>query len=408
MLKRTMMMAGAAVAALALAACSGGNAGDGGDGGGSASGETIKIGAALPMTGALASFGPMIEAGYQQLVDDVNADGGIEIDGTSHQVELIVRDSESDSTKVAEASRSLVLDDGVVGLLGSVTPPLAVPASTVAEAEQVPFVGTLTPVQSWLAGNPEGWSYAWNFFFDEDDMTALQYKVADLTETNKKVALFTDNAEDGTVMGALWEEKASEFGYEVVQRAIFPVGTTDYTQYINELKSSDADVLIAQMIPPDAMALWKQLKAADVDLQLAFAEKAASTSAWPAELGEIAEGTMITDWYMEGDPKGAELLEQFAAQVGVNPEAGAAVLAYSAAKVLTDAIARAGSLDPSVINEEIANTSGMYPSGYEIEFGDDHASRIEPVSSQWVGPDTKQIFPQVEGISLVVPIAGLQ
>ena len=406
MLKRSMMVAGAAVAALALAACSGGGAG--GDGGGSASGEVIKIGAALPMTGGLASFGPMIEAGYQQLVDDVNAAGGIEIDGEARQVQLVVRDSESDSTKVAEASRSLVLDDGVVGLLGSVTPPLQVPASTVAEAEQIPFVGTLTPVQSWLAGNPEGWNYAWNFFFDEDEMTALQYEVADLAETNKKVALFTDNAEDGTVFNAMWSEKAGEFGYEIAYSATFPIGTTDFTQYINELKASDADVLMAQMIPPDAMALWKQLKAADVDLKVAFAEKAASTSAWPGELGEIAEGTMITDWFLPGDPKGEELLEQFSAQVGKNPEATAAILAYSAAQVLVDAIERAGSTDPAAINDEIAKTSTMVPSGYQIEFGDDHASRIAPVSSQWVGPDTQQIFPQVEGISLVVPVAGLQ
>lgn len=407
MLKRTMMTAVAGVAALALAACSGGGGDTGGDGG-SASGDTIKIGAALPMTGGLASFGPMIEAGYQQLVDDVNAAGGIEIDGQSHDVELIVRDSESDSTKVAEATRSLVLDDGVVGLLGSVTPPLQVPASTVADAEGIPFVGTLTPVQSWIAGNSEGWQYAWNFFFDEDEMTALQYEVADLADTNKKVALFTDNAEDGTVFNAMWSEKASEFGYEIAYSATFPIGTTDFTQYINELKASGAEVLMAQMIPPDAIALWKQLKAAGVSLKVAFAEKAASTSAWPGELGEIAEGTMITDWFLPGDPKGEELLEQFSAEVGKNPEATAAILAYSAAQILVEAIERAGSTDPDAINDEIAKTSTMIASGYEIEFGDDHASRIAPVSSQWVGPDTQQIFPQVEGISLVVPVAGLQ
>jgi branched-chain amino acid transport system substrate-binding protein len=407
MFRKSMMMSGVLVAALALAACSGGGADAGGDA--PASGETIKIGAALPMTGALASFGPLIEQGYQRLVDDVNEAGGIEIDGAARQVELIVRDSESDSTKSAEATRALVLDDEVSALLGSVTPPLQVPASTVADAEGVPLVGSFTPVQSWLAGNPEGWSYAWNFFFDEDDMTALQYKVADLTETNKKVALFTDNAEDGTMMGALWEQKAPEYGYEIAYRATFPVGTADYTSYINELKASGAEVLISIMIPPDAMALWKQLKAADVDLQLAFAEKAGSSVIWPDGLGEIAEGTVATDYFLPSDDAlGAELKAMWAETVGDNVEASGSVLAYSAAKVLTDAIARAGSLDPSAINEEIANTSGMYPSGYEIEFGDDHASRIEPVSSQWVGPDTKQIFPQVEGISLVVPIAGLQ
>lgn len=409
MFKRSLMTAGALVTALALAACSGGGSGSDSGGGSSASGDTIKIGAALPMTGPLASFGPLIGQGYQQLVDDVNAEGGIEIDGEARQVELIIRDSESDSTKVAEAARSLVLDDGVVGLLGSVSPPLQVPASTVAEAEQVPFVGTLTPVQSWLAGNPEGWTYAWNFFFDEKEMTALQFKVADLTDTNKKVALFTDNAEDGTVMGALWEETAPEMGYEIAYRATFPVGTTDYTSYINELKASGAEILISQMIPPDAMALWKQLKAAGVGLKLAFAEKAASSAAWPGELGEIADGTIVTDFFLpSANERGAELKEMWAEEVGYNVEASGAVLAYSAAKVLTDAIARAGSVDPSVINEAISQTSGLYPSGYDIEFGEDHAFRIEPVAQQWAGRDGNQVFPVVEGVSLAVPVAGLQ
>lgn len=404
------MTAVAAVAALALAACSGGgNGGDGGSGGGSASGEVIKIGTALPMTGPLASFGPLIEEGYQTLIDDVNAAGGIEIDGEMRQVELIVRDSESDSTKAAEMARSLVLDDEVVALLGAVTPPLQVPMSTVAEAEQIPFVGSLTPMRAWLAGNPEGWNYAWNFFFDELEMTQLQFKVADLIETNKKVALFTDNAEDGTVMGALWEEAAPKMGYEIAYRAIFPVGTSDYTQYINELKASGAEVLISQMIPPDAMALWKQLKAAGIDLKLAFAEKAGASVAWPQGLGDIAEGTIVTDYFKASDDeRGAELFDMWGERLGYNVEASGAVLAYSAAKVLTDAIARAGSLDPDAINEAISQTSGLYPSGDVIEFGDDNAGRVEPVAGQWVGLDGKQVYPKVDGIELIVPVPGLQ
>ncbi|XPP26815.1 MAG: ABC transporter substrate-binding protein [Leucobacter sp.] len=408
MLKRTMMAGVAAVAALALAACSSGG-GDGSDGG-SASGDTIKIGVAVPLTGQLASFAPIFELGYGQLVDDVNAAGGIEIDGEARQVELVIRDSESDSTKVAEAVRSLVLDDGVVALLGSVTPPLQVPASAAAEAEGIPFVGTLTPLQSWLAGNPEGWKYAWNFFFDEPEMTQLQFKTSDLADTNKKVALFTDNAEDGTVMGGLWEANAPEFGYDIVYRATFPVGTTDYSQYINELKASGAEIVISQMTPPDAMALWKQLKAANVGLKLAFAEKSAASLAWPGELGEIAEGTIITDYFKASDnPKGAELRELWADSLGgYNVESAGAVLAYSAAQVLTDAIARAGSLDPDAINEEIAKTSGLYPSGDVIEFGENHASKIEVVATQWTGTDTLQVFPKVDGVTLSVPVKGLQ
>ena len=78
------MLAALGVVALALTGCAAG----GGDA--PADGEPIVIGTSLPMTGPLASFGPILEAGYQAAVDDVNAAGGIEIDGTAHQVELKV------------------------------------------------------------------------------------------------------------------------------------------------------------------------------------------------------------------------------------------------------------------------------------------------------------------------------
>ena len=94
------MLAALGVVALALTGCAAG----GGDA--PADGEPIVIGTSLPMTGPLASFGPILEAGYQAAVDDVNAAGGIEIDGTAHQVELTVLDSGSDPNAVAEQARA--------------------------------------------------------------------------------------------------------------------------------------------------------------------------------------------------------------------------------------------------------------------------------------------------------------
>ena len=70
-----------AVTGLLLAGCSVGGSGSGGQ-----SDEPIKIGASLPLTGNLAAFGELIENGYQAAVNDVNADGGIEVDGVTRPV----------------------------------------------------------------------------------------------------------------------------------------------------------------------------------------------------------------------------------------------------------------------------------------------------------------------------------
>ena len=391
------VLAVAAIGVLLLCGCSG-NAG-GGD-----AAETIKIGASLPLTGPLSSFGPSIQEGYQAAVDDTNAAGGIEIDGVKHDAELVVLDSASDPTKVADQSKTMILQDGVVGLLGSVSPPLAIPASNTAELEKVPFVGTLTPLQSWKAGNADGWAYSWDLFFDELQQTDLPFQTADLTETNKKVALFTDTAEDGVAMGGLWESKAPDAGYEIAYRANFPVGTTDYAEYVKKAKESGADVIVAQMIPPDAFALWKQMKALAFTPKVAFCEKCSFQAAFAAELGPIAEGTIVS---AGAAPEAGAFTDKFASTYGDTVDLTTVASAYTAAKVMLDAIAAAGSTDGAAINEAIGQTNADYPVG-TVSFGDDHTYAIPAVARQWQGSSQVQVYPVQSGASLQVPVAGLQ
>ena len=404
MMKKHTFIAGLALVAVTLTGCSTGG------GGAVADDEPIRIGASLPLTGPLAAFGDLIQTGYQELVDDVNADGGVTINGAARTIELVVRDSKSEPDTVAEQSRTLVLNDGVVGLLGSVSPPLTIPASNVAERQQVPFVTSLTPLQAWKGANTEGWTYAWNFFFDELQMTDLQFKASDLVDTNKKIALFTDNEEDGLIMGGIWQDKAASLGYEIAYHAEFPVGTTDYSSFIADAQSSGADILIAQMIPPDAFALWKQMKALKFDPKVAFCEKCATQSAWVGALGDVAEGTSVTDFYQPSDdPDAARLIAKFSGKYGNNPDLSTLIIAYSAAKVLVDAIQRAGSVDPEAINTAIGETNGLYPLGFQIQFADDHTFAVKASTVQWQGPNAVRVYPQGDGSSpLQSPVAGLK
>ena len=409
-MSRRKIVAGIALAALALTGCAApGGGGSGGGGGSLEEGATVRIGASLPLTGPLAAFGDLIQTGYQQLVDQVNADGGVSIDGTEHDLELIVRDSKSEPDTVSEQSRTLILNDEVVGLLGSVSPPLTIPASNIAERQRVPFVTSLTPLQAWKGANPEGWNYAWDLFFDEAQMTDLQFQASDLIDTNKKIALFTDNEEDGIVMGGIWEEKAASMGYEIASHAEFPVGTTDYSSFIAEAQAAGAEIVIAQMIPPDAFALWKQMKALGFTPKAAFCEKCATQSAWVDALGEVADGTAVTDFVQPSDdPDAKRLLEEYS-ETYDNSDLSTILISYSAAKVLVDAIARAGSVDPEQINEAIAETSGLYPLGVEISFADDHTFAVPATTVQWQGTEAVRVYPEGDGsVPFQSPVAGLQ
>ena len=257
-----------------------------------------------------------------------------------------------------------------------------------------------------MAGNKSGWHYAWDMFWDENQMTNLQFETSNLARTNKKVALFTDNENDGIAQGALWTSKAPRFGYTIAYHAQFPVGTADFSGFIQQAKASDAQIVIAQMLPPDAFALWKQIKSLGYHPKVAFCEKCAAQNAFQQQLGALSNGTSVVNfWSLSRGGGSAQVASAFKGKYS-SLDLSTVVADYSAAKVLLDAIARAGSTDPTKINNAIRATNAAYPVGH-VTFDSHNRYAVEPTEDQWQGVATKQVFPPVAGVKLQVPVSGL-
>jgi branched-chain amino acid transport system substrate-binding protein len=357
--------------------------------------KEIVIGASVPKSGPLAAFGAYTEWAYTTAVNDVNKAGGVTIGGTKVPVKLIIYDDESQPEKVTQNVERLVLKDSAVALLGSFTPPLVLPGAAIAEREKIPMVSGGSPIRAFL-GDRASWAYVWDVFFDEADMTTQQLKTMDSVESNKKVALFTDNEQDGVVMGGLWEQNAKAAGYEVVYRANFPVGTTEYGDLIRKAQDAGAEVVIAQMIPPDAIALWKQMQTLGYRPKAAFFEKAAETFDYWKALEPTGQGVMIAGfWHPSLSYPGAkELAARYEAETKA-PYGQVMASTYTAAQVLLDAIATAGSVDREAVNKAIAATSKTYVVG-PVNFASGpggHASAIPTFMLQWQKGVREIVYP---------------
>ena len=166
--------------------------------------KEIVIGASIPKSGSLAAFGSYAGWGYKTAVDEVNKAGGLFLSKYNAKVpvRLVTYDDESRPEQVTTNTQRLVLNDKVNALLGSATPPLVIAGATVAERNRVPMVTGIAPIRAFLGANPK-WNYTWDIFFDELDMTQQQFHTMDTVKSNKEVALFTDNEQDGVVMGGL-------------------------------------------------------------------------------------------------------------------------------------------------------------------------------------------------------------
>ena len=409
MSRATTALAVAATAALlTTTACSGSSGGSGGGGSDGSGDDPVVLGTSLSLTGPLGSFGTLQRQGYQQAVDDANADGGLDVGGTRRQVELRVLDNRSDPNTASAQARELILKDGSTALLGACTPPVIVPIAQVAESQEVPLVTSCAPVNAFKGANEAGWQYSWDMFFSEQEQAESAARTVAGIDSNKKVALFTDTEPDGVVERPIYKAALEAQGAEVVGDYTFPPGTTDYSAFVNDAKSKGAELVVAQMVPPDGIALWKQMKGLGFAPKGAFVAKGGATQAWSDALGPLAEGTLSESFWAPsiGDPETSQhVQETLGTTIDNAADLSFAVFSLTAAEVLLDAVSSAGSTDPEEINTAIGETDGEYALG-RIAFTD-HAAVTPYVIIQWQGGTTVSIDPLQEGATLQAPPAGL-
>jgi branched-chain amino acid transport system substrate-binding protein len=357
--------------------------------------DEVVIGASLPLSGPLAGFGAYQRWGYETAVKDINKDGGITVDGKKRPVRLVVRDDKTDPNVTASNTESLLSRDKVVAMLGSCTPALVNAGALVAERRKVPLVTGCNPLQAFKSVRK--WHYAWSIFFDEPDLASAPFRMmADLgLATNKKIAILADNGPDGAVVGGkLWPEAAKAGGYEVVQNSAFPVDTQQFTAMVAQAKASGAEIVLVDAIPPQAIAMRKQMASAGFMPKLLVMEKGAEPEFFAQATGKLADGVLVGGYWDPSFPYpgAAELAKRFETETRQTQSQHIAD-SHAAAQVLLDAIAAAGSLDREKINAAIARTQKTYVVG-PVKFDAANASAIPITLMQWQGGKSVVVWPK--------------
>lgn len=357
--------------------------------------DELVIGASLPLSGPLAGFGAYQKWGYETAFADRNAAGGIVIDGKPTRVRLVILDDKTDPNTAAGNTETLIARDKVVAMLGSCTPALVNAGALVAERRKVPIVAGCDPLQAFRSVRK--WQYAWVLFFDESDLATAPFRMmADLgLETNRKVAILADNGPDGRVVGGqIWPATAKAGGYEVVHSSSFPVDAQQFTSMIGQTKAAGAEIALVDAIPPQAIALRKQMAAAGYQPRLLVMEKGAEPEQFAQALGKLADGVLVGGYWDPSFPYpgAAELGRRFEAEASQTQSQHIAD-SHAAAEVLLDAIAAAGSADREKINTAIARTDKSYVVG-PVRFGADHTSRIPITMMQWQSGKAVVVWPK--------------
>jgi branched-chain amino acid transport system substrate-binding protein len=307
--------AGAAGAALTLgpvlAACGSSS---------SSSGGSLKIGYVSPETGPLAGFGEADKF----VIGALNAKfkEGIDIGGDKRTIEVLIRDSQSDSNRAASVANDLILNSGVNLMLVEGTPDNVNPVADTCEANGTPCISSVAPWQSYFFGRkgtpdkPFKWTY--HFFWGLEDLIAVYTDIWPQVSTNKKVGALWPNDPDGQAFAdpkTGFPAALKKLGYEIVDPGRYNDGNDDFSSQISKFKSAGVDIVTGVPIPPDFATFWSQAQQQGFKPKIATIAKAILFPSAVEAIGPSSEGLTSEVWWSKSHPFKSSLTGQSAAEL---------------------------------------------------------------------------------------------
>ena len=326
-------------------------------------------------------YGWDAERGMKLAVDEINAAGGVNVNGKKRpfKVEVIdTRDLEP-GVPVSEALMAverLILNKNADFIVGGPNRSEAALAalSLLSKHKKISIVssGVLTPAyHKTVAKNYDKFKYA--FRIHGEAVTLIGEMIenfADLKEKYglTKVFIMAQDVSHARGAAKVMGKVAGSKGFEVTGTEIFPTGTTDFSMALLKVKSTGSQIINIWMDMPESAILLKQwydlkIPALPFGSTLAAAEQPGFWKATEGK-GEYTLCNVVNAGNAPSDatPWTMKFYNAYAKKWGVEPEGLGSSSSYMAVYVLKDAIERAGTLDSDkvVTALEATDIMGVY------------------------------------------------
>ena len=337
-------------------------------------GEPIKIGFSMALTGGLGPNGQSALVAHKIWEEDINAKGGL----LGRPVKLIFYDDQTNPSTVPGIYSKLLDVDKVDLVVGGYATNMLAPAMPLIMQRKKVFIGLLG-----LAVNSE-FNYP-NYFAmipsGPDTKPAFTKGFFDIAAKQspkpQTVALVAADAEfaRNACEGARTNAKTNNM--KVVYDRTYPPATTDFAPIVRAMQAANPDIAVVCSYPPDTVGILRSVN------EIGFKPKmiggamvGPQNTSIKTQLGPLLNGVVNYDTWLPVPkmdfPGIAEMIKKYqarAAGAGVDPLGYyMAPLAYAQMQVLEQAVTATKSLDDAKLGEYIRNTTFKTVMG-DIKFG---------------------------------------
>ncbi len=314
--------------------------------------QSLTIGEYASLTGTTATFGQSMNEGIQLALEEVNQSGGL----LGKKVEVIVEDDQSKPEEAKTAVLKLLKQNQVSALLGEVASSRSLAAAPEAQKSKVPMI---SPAST----NPKVTQVGDYIFracfvdtFQGSSMARFAYNDLGL----RKVAILYDIKNDYSVgLVEFFEKTFKELGGEIVAKQSYSEGDIEFRAQLTDLKAANPQAIYVPGYYTEVGLIARQAR--DLGITVPLMGGDGWDSPKTIEIGGTAvEGSYFSNHYSADDPSPVvqDFIKKYQAKYKKVPDA-MAVLGYDAAKILFDAIKRAGSADGAKIRDAIAATKDL-------------------------------------------------
>ncbi len=321
-------------------------------GNGAVARDVIKVGEYTCLTGPTASFGMASHNGVMLVVDAANKKGGV----LGKRIKLITEDDRSKPGEAATIVQKLIFRDQVSAILGEVTSSRSLEAAPIAQQNKVPMIspGSTNPNVTKIG------DYIFRVCFTDEFQGAVMAKFCLSSLRKTKVAILKDVRQDYSVgLAQYFKDYFTKNGGTIISEQGYSSGDQDFKGLLTAIKVTNPEAIFVPGYYNEVGLIARQARELGITVPLLGGDGWDSPKL--AQLGGPAvDGNFFSNHFSTDDqsPVVQEFVKNYVARFHQEPDAIAA-LGYDAARVLLDAITRAGSVDREKIRDAIAATKNF-------------------------------------------------
>ncbi|HHY80266.1 MAG TPA: ABC transporter substrate-binding protein [Thermoanaerobacter sp.] len=340
---------------LSITACSGGNGTQEGAG---SNEDVIRIAHIGPLTGDGAPWGTAEINAINMFAEEINAKGGV----IGKKLKIYSYDNRYDNVETTNAARKAINNDKVCAIIGTNGSSNSIALASVCEELKVPHIATTaTNPQVTLKEDGSVRPYSFKVIIsDPQQGSAIANFAINNLKAKTAAVLYEIGSDYSTGIKNAFVNSFTADGGDVVTIEAFKTGDVDFRAQLSKIKEKNPDIIFFPITYKEIALATSQARNLGIESTFLGGDSWLNTDLFTLA-PEAVNGSYFVNSLNPNDPK----LDDFKAKYKqkYNQEAGGeggnCYFAWDAMLVLTTAIEKAQSTDPSEIRDALENVKDV-------------------------------------------------